>query len=78
MLTCYSNATESPTPIYVVHSADYPEWIAKQSDPLRSWAQRVGYQAKTGEICIVPTAEGGIFAVLLGTADRKDAMLLGI
>lgn len=77
MLSCYSTATESPIPIYVVHSADYPEWIAKQSDPLRSWAQRVGYQAKLGEICIVPS-EGGIFAVLLGTADRKDAMLLGI
>jgi leucyl aminopeptidase len=52
--------------------------LAEKGDPIASWAQQVGFQAKMGEICLVPGTTGGIFAVLLGIADHQNAMQIGI
>ncbi len=78
MLTCFSEITSTSTPIYVLSAVDYPAWLEKQTPSLRNWAQRVGFQAKKGEICLVPKDDNDLLCVLLGIADREDALQIGI
>jgi leucyl aminopeptidase len=78
MLACFTDSTATTVPLYLVHPADCAQWLTQQKDSLRSWAHRVGFQARKGEICIVPATDGGISAVLLGVSDREDALQVGI
>lgn len=78
MLSCYSKETTSSIPIYAVAAVDLPLWLEKQNSSLRNWVQRVGFQAKKGEICLVPDEDKNLFCVILGLADRDDALQVGI
>jgi leucyl aminopeptidase len=78
MLACYSQSTEPSIPIYIVRTDDLLTWVSEKEHPIRPWISQVGFQAKMGEICVVPATSGGIHAVLLGVADDEDALQIGI
>lgn len=78
MLSCYSKERKSSIPIYAVTAVDLPLWLKKQNSSLRNWVQRVGFLAKKGEICLVPNEGKNLFCVILGIADRDDALQVGI
>ncbi len=78
MLNCFSELTASSIPIYLVHAVDFPAWLETQEPSLRNWVQRFGFRAKKGEVCLVPKSEDNILCVILGIADREDALQVGI
>ncbi len=77
MLACYSDASTSSVPIFVVQRTELESWLDQKGNPISSWAKQVGFQAKPGEICIVPSTNGEITAVLLGIVDPNNALQIG-
>lgn len=78
MLTCYSDSTAPSIPIHIVHPEDLEAWMAKKDKSIRFWIESMGFRAKMGGVCIIPKATGGIDTVLLGVADRLNALQVGI
>ena len=60
-------------PIHFVASDD--ETMLPESLPghAAAWSKANGFAAKSGELCLVPSQEGGIEAVLFGLGKRDDA-----
>ncbi len=78
MLACYTTSTDALVPIYLVPTSDCEAWLVSQAEPIRDWASQVNFKAKKAEICVVPAEKTGIMCVLLGVADRNDALQVGV
>lgn len=77
MLSCYSDSAAHGTPIYLLHADDLQTWLSEQVSPIRDWAKQIGFQAKKGQLCLVPALEGGLLCVLYGVAERESALQVG-
>ncbi|TJZ85108.1 leucyl aminopeptidase family protein [Paracoccus hibiscisoli] len=54
-----------------------PLWLVWSGDPLPddagSWPQASGFTGKTGQICLLPDAQGGLRGAIMGLGDRAQA-----
>ena len=53
-------------PIIPIRADDLPSWCARATDIARSWVSSAGFEAKPGQHCLLPSADGALEAVLLG------------
>jgi leucyl aminopeptidase len=47
-------------------------WLTSQAGPVKAWATATGFKGKDGEVCIVPSADGGIDRVAFVLEDAAD------
>ena len=64
--TCFAEPNEAAIPVHPVAKGGLDKVEGLQAAHL-AWAQANGFTGKSGETCIVPDADGGIAAVLVGT-----------
>ena len=57
---------KSPIPIAVVDDTDLKKWLAEQQPPIRAWVKSVGFEPKSGSLCLIPSKEGKVGRVLYG------------
>lgn len=58
--------------VETVCKADFDAWAAGQADTMRTWMAATQFTGKEGEVCILPSASGGIDRVALGIEDAAD------
>jgi leucyl aminopeptidase len=73
----YTNQSESAVPIIPVQKDQLKTFLEQQSDSWAIWVKSTGFIAKSGEICLMPDAEGEIACILVGveTEDNKTWVL---
>lgn len=64
---------ENPTPLIPLDKKGLDTWQSSASDSQTRWVEASGFAAKPGEVCLLPSSEGGIKACLFGVA--KDGHL---
>ncbi len=65
MLTCFTtNDHQHAIPITVLSLQEIPAWLAKQSEATRTWLSATQFQAKAGEVRLLPNAQGKIEQVI--------------
>lgn len=72
-----SGLTEGPddavvTPIQCIGKDGLDQWLSSQPGAVASWVAATQFKGKDGEVCTVPSPEGGIQCVLLGVEDPAD------
>jgi hypothetical protein len=60
------------TLIDTIPKGGHPAWLAAQAAPVKAWAAATGFSGKDGEVCVVPSAEGGIERVVVVLEDATD------
>ncbi len=63
-----SNAAES-VPITILAKEGLAAWLAGQEERVTTWVESVGFEARPDQTALVPGADGGLGAVLLGQND---------
>jgi len=60
------NKSDSGLPLYPVHSDNLDQWLADAPGNQRKWLQASGFQAKPGELCSLPDANGELHGYVFG------------
>ena len=63
------------TPITLLETHTYPDWLTQQSDLEQNWLHSSDYQGKG--LCLIPDAEGGLARVIYGVASLKACFACG-
>ncbi|HZZ36066.1 MAG TPA: leucyl aminopeptidase family protein, partial [Caulobacteraceae bacterium] len=63
-------------PIHTVREAGWEAFAAAQAPAVRAAAALAKFTARSGQLALVPNAEGGVERVLFGLADGAEAMAL--
>ena len=67
-----ADSGEPAVPVHAVASASLPALSAMLSERAAAWAAAAGFTAASGEVCLVPDADGAAAAVLFGTGNGDD------
>ena len=59
-------------PVHPLSIAQWAECAATLDDPTRAAAKLAGFEARSGDLAIVPDGEGGVARVLFGLGERPD------
>jgi leucyl aminopeptidase len=65
-----SNATV--TTIECISKGSFDSWLASQSTTVSTWVTATQFKGKDGEICVVPSSEGGIDRVICGVDNPEE------
>ncbi|MDZ4759919.1 MAG: leucyl aminopeptidase family protein [Alphaproteobacteria bacterium] len=68
--------SDKATPIMLVGSADFPDWLQEQAPRVRALAEAVAFRGEAGRVVLVPDEAGGIGQVLLGVGEARDGFAL--
>jgi leucyl aminopeptidase len=71
------HSTTSATPIHVIRSTEWSQWIERHSETLRRLAAAHDFQAQNGRILVAPATDGSIERVLFGAADKANVNVIG-
>jgi leucyl aminopeptidase len=66
----------SATPIELVSTAGFKDWLKGQDARMKTLAAAVGFKGDSGKLVLVPDAEGEIDRVLLGIGEGRDGFIL--
>ena len=69
----FSTAAQT-CPIYVVETKALAQTLARLDGAARTWVEAGGFQAKLGQVALIPDADGRIHAVLAGWGDHSARM----
>lgn len=67
-----TSAETDAAPITSLNESDLKDWLQNQPETLRRWVDAVRFTAKSGSICLIPQADGGLERVLMGCGDGAD------
>lgn len=70
-LQLFTSAATHTIPIVHIRSDSFETWIGSQNAEIQSWARALDFNAKDGEVCLVP-GPGGLSHVLAGVEDEKN------
>ena len=70
-------ATGPATPIHIIRSGEWTQWVEGRSDALRRLAEVHDFKAQGGRILLAPATDGSIERVLFGVSDKANAMAVG-
>lgn len=65
------------TPIHVLRTSEWSQWIEGHSGALRRLAAAHDFQAQNGRILLAPATDGSIERVIFGVGDKANAMAMG-
>src|SRR5690242_10476902 len=78
MLECFiESRTKSAIPIIPLTETNYPLCLKRQSNFLKNWLKQNHFQAKSGEVCLLPDSEGNLEQVVFGMAEQDDCWVFG-
>jgi leucyl aminopeptidase len=63
-------------PLHAVAQADLKAWLARRSARDSRWLRNAGFAAKSGELALIPSADGGLAAAALGLGNADDPLAL--
>ncbi len=69
MSLTFAQETDDAIPLHVVSKDDLGSWLEGRDDRVRRWCSASGFNAVLGRVLVIPSAEGGIEAALLGYGD---------
>ncbi len=58
-------SSPSAKTIHLISAASYPEWLQAQTTTVQTWLQASAFNAKNGELALLPERDGGIGGVLV-------------
>lgn len=64
--------TQTPSTLPITLVDDLQAWLESQQPRVANWVKQVDFQAKPGDVCPIPGADGTIEQVLAGCQDRED------
>ncbi|MEM1024376.1 MAG: leucyl aminopeptidase family protein [Myxococcota bacterium] len=67
-----ARATKATTPIISLTKAQLDDWKAGAEGAHVAWVERSRFSGRSGELCLLPTSEGGLHAVLLGLGEAFE------
>lgn len=74
----FSEPNSSPViPLYLIETAQFPEWLATQSAFTQQWLNAVGFTAAADTYGLVPNDEGQIVQAVAGVKSLNDFWLGG-
>ena len=65
------------TPIHVIRTGEWSQWIERHSETLRRLAAAHDFQAQNARILLVPATDGAIERVLFGAGDKANVNVIG-
>ena len=77
MLSCFVSEVERVITIQPLAPEGLQAWLATQEPRVTSWVEGTGFNAKSGEICLLANAEGQLQSVLFGVEPNDDFWLWG-
>ena len=66
MALSFSDPAASSRPLHVVATDDLAAWRETQSAPVQAWLDATGFEATLGDLRLIPAADGGVEAAVLG------------
>lgn len=77
MLACYSQEGVQTTPVFPIQASQLNHWLGQQSPRIQQWVKSNEFMAKSGELCLLPSEEGHVEAVLYGISSPDDFWIYG-
>jgi leucyl aminopeptidase len=65
-MLAFSKETDNAIPIHLLTYEGLQDWLGNVSDATINWVNTQGFNGGPGQICLVPSQEGGIASVLVG------------
>ena len=72
-----SSAGANATPIHVLRTSEWKQWLEGRSDALKQLAGAHDFKAQNGRILLAPATDGTIERILFGVSDAANAMSIG-
>ncbi|MBS0349890.1 MAG: leucyl aminopeptidase family protein [Proteobacteria bacterium] len=77
-LNCFiTSQNESFIPIQPIVKANFENWLQQQTPFLQQWVKSSRFAAESGEICLVPNAQGLLATVLVAQTALEDFWAFG-
>ena len=64
--TIFLDAAINATPINIVHDLSFQKWLSGQSDFLIKWFKSNHFDARHGDVCLVPDKQGNLEKIIVG------------
>jgi leucyl aminopeptidase len=64
--------TDKIIPIEAVSTEDFESYFAAQSENAKAWLQNISFSAKSGEVALIPQADGSVAKVLVGLGAKES------
>ncbi len=65
MLT-FAKPSAATIPLHILEPDGLEDWLGVQEDPVASWVRTLGFSGQVGQVCVVPSDDGGILLALAG------------
>ncbi len=66
------NSGSAAIALHLVTAEDYADWKAAQSPQVQQWLATLGFEARTGELALVPGRDGELALAVAGHGTAKD------
>ena len=76
MHSCLVKSAKSAIPLYAVRAATREATLRALGRHVEQWAQSADFQARSGELLLVPGDDGRVAAILFGLGRNDDALAL--
>lgn len=77
MLDCYSATKEAAVRVFSLAVNQIEAWLNGQDELTRQWIKTNDFQAKSGQICLIPNKSGQLHAVLFGVNETDSFFIFG-
>jgi leucyl aminopeptidase len=70
---CFSpQCTDAIIAIEAVTAEDFETYLAAQPENFKAWLQNISFAAKSGEVALIPAADGSVAKVLVGLGAKES------
>ncbi|MCV6598090.1 MAG: leucyl aminopeptidase family protein [Mangrovicoccus sp.] len=66
MMPVFAPVTEAALPLFLLQSENYEAWLQDQPEPWRAWLASTGFKAASGQLCLLPGADGNLAGAAFG------------
>ncbi|RHZ99630.1 leucyl aminopeptidase family protein [Cereibacter sphaeroides] len=67
----FADPAAASRPVHVVASDALADWLGGRTEAERAWLAATGFEASLGELRLLPDAEGGVAAAVLGSGTAR-------
>src|SRR5215471_8425859 len=76
MHASFAKSARAAIPLHAVRASDLKDWLARRGKREAQFLKAAGFEAKEGDLRLVPTANGSIAFAALGLGKGNDALAL--
>ena len=71
-LAAFDKKSTSTTPLTLISSKGYAQWLSKQEQRVQNWLAVVGFLAEAGQSALIPSEDGKLAGVVAGIETKPD------